>query len=158
MPDVPDDLTSVGTDRGNDPPTETGQEVRSPDGPDPTTKPAAPSQALFQLLHDSATDRIQIRIHSPRAQVSAPNDEDTEELGQYRSVDALRDALSDLSIDGRTAIFEDASAGTVLTQNDVSPDHAWIGQPRYERVTFVPTEDDADDYVSTLDRSPAQSS
>ncbi len=156
MADVPDDLSSVGTHHGNDPPTETGQEVRSPDGPDPSTKPATPAQALFQLVRRSAADHLQIRVHSPRAEVSPPDDEDVEEIGQYRSVEALRDALADLPIDGRTAIFEDATANAALTENDVSPDHAWIGQPRYERITFVADEDAADDYVSTLDRPSAE--
>jgi hypothetical protein len=155
MADVPDDLSSVGTHHGNEPPTETGQEVRSPDGPDPSTKPATPAQALFQIVRLSAEDYLQIRVHSPRAEVSPPNDEDMEEVGQYRSVDALRDALADLPIDGRTAIFEDATANTVLTEKDVSPDHDWIGQPRYERITFVADDDAADNYVSTLDRSSA---
>jgi len=152
MTDLPDDLTAVGRHRGNDAPTETGKEVRCPEGPPPDATPATPATALFQVVRRPDPDRIQIRIHSARAQISAPEHEETEEIGQYRSVDDLRAGLADVSIEGRTAVFEDAEADTVLTDTDVSPDHAWIGQPRYERITFVEDEGAASDYVSTLDR------
>jgi hypothetical protein len=152
MTDVPDDLTSVGRHHGNEPPTETGQEVRSPEGPDPDSKPATPAPALFQLVRQADVDRVQIRVHSARAQISPPEAEDTEELGQYRSVDDLRAALADVGLEGRTAIFEDAESETVLTDADVTPDHPWIGQPRYERITFVSDEGAVSDYVSGLDR------
>jgi len=152
MSDVPDDLTSVGRHQGNDPPTETGQEVRSPDGPDPETSPATPTPALFQLVRDPDTNRIQIRVHSPRADVPAPDD-GPDELGQYRTVDDLRAALEDASIDGHTAVFEDAELDKVLTEADVSPDHAWIGQPRYEVVTFFADDAAAAEYVQGLTQS-----
>jgi len=80
-----------------------------------------------------------------------PDDADVEEIGQYRSVDALRAALADESIDGTIAVFEDAESETVLTDDDVTPDHAWIGQPRYERITFVADEGDISDFVGGLD-------
>jgi hypothetical protein len=152
MTDLPDDLTSVGRHHGNDPPTDTGQEVRSPEGPDPESKPATPAPALFQVVRQPDAHRVQIRVHSARANISPPEDEGTEELGQYRSVDDLRAALSDADVDGRIAVFEDAESDTVLTDADASSDHPWIGQPRYERITFVPDEGDVSDYVSGLDR------
>lgn len=152
MTDLPDDLTSVGRHHGNDPPTDTGQEVRSPEGPDPGSKPATPAPALFQVVRQPDANRVQIRVHSARANISPPEDEDTEEIGQYRSVDDLRAALSDADVDGRIAVFEDAESDTVLTDADASPDHPWIGQPRYERITFVPDEGDVSAYVSGLDR------
>lgn len=152
MTDLPDDLTSVGRHRGNEPPTDTGQEVRSPAGPDPGSTPAAPTPALFQVVRSPDASRIQIRVHSARAEISPPEDEDTEEIGQYRSLDDLRAALSDVDLDGRVAVFEDAESDTVVTDADVSPDHPWIGQPRYERITFVPDEGAVSDYVSGLDR------
>jgi hypothetical protein len=152
MDDLPDDLTSVGSHHGNDPPTETGQEVRSPDGPDPDSSPASPAPALFQLVRDTAQDRLQIRVHSARTEAPpTPDSEDVEEIGQYRSVDALRAALREESIEGRVAVFEDAESETVLTDERVTADHAWIGQPRYERITFVADEGDVSDYVSGLE-------
>jgi hypothetical protein len=152
MTDLPDDLSAVGRHQGTDAPTETGKEVRCPEGPPPDSTPATPAPALFQLVRQPDADRLQIRVHSARAQVSVPEDGDVDELGQYRSVDDLRDALAEASIEGRTAIFEDAEADTVLTDADVSPTHAWIGQPRYERITFVADEGAVSDYVSELDR------
>lgn len=152
MNDLPDDLPSVGTHRGNEPPTETGQEVRSPMGPEPHSTPATPSTALFQLVRNTENGHIQIRVHPARAEVTAPEDERTTEIGQYRSVDSLRIALDETGIAGTTAIFEDAEAENVLTDTDVAPTHPWIGQPRYERITFVPDEGAASDYVRGLDR------
>jgi hypothetical protein len=152
MDDLPDDLTSVGRHHGNEPPTETGQEVRSPEGPDPDAQPATPAPALFQVVRRPDADRVQIRVHSARAALSPPEDEGTEEIGQYRSVDDLRAALADADIEGHTAVFEDAESETVLTDADVSPDHAWIGKPRYERITFLPDEGAVSDYVGGLDR------
>ncbi len=156
MNDVPDDLTSVGRHYGNDPPTETSQEVRSPKGPDPDTTPAEPSPALFQLVREPGADRVQIRVHSARAKVPAPED-GPEEIGQYRTVEALRDALAEASIEGRTAVFEDAETDQVLTDSDVSADHAWIGRPRYEVITFFADADAAEKYVQGLDVSPDSS-
>ncbi len=151
MADLPDDLPAVGRHRGNDPKPDTGQEVRSPEGPDPESNPASPAPALFQLVRGPDHDRLQIRVHSARTEDPPSPEEDVEELGQYRSVEALREALRDESIDGRTAVFEDADTETVLTDDDVTPDHAWIGQPRYERITFVTDEDAVADYVSGLE-------
>ena len=150
MTDVPDDLTSVGNHHGNEPPTETGQEVRSPSGPDPDSTPADPAPALFQLVRDTSPDRVQIRVHSPRADIPAPED-GPEELGQYRTVAALREALTDADIDGHTAVFEDGKAEKVLTDADVTTDHAWIGQPRYETITFFADADAAAEYANSLD-------
>lgn len=156
MSDIPEDLTSVGTHHGNQPPTETGQEVRSPEGPDPSRTPSEPSPALFQVVRNSEEDWIQIRVHSPRAQVQAP-DNGSEEVGQYRTVSALRTALETLSIGGQTAVFEDAEAEQVFTDSDVSPDHSWIGQPQYERITFVANDDAASAYLDRIDRPSSQS-
>lgn len=154
MDDLPDDLTSVGRHHGNDPPTETGQEVRSPEGPPPNSQPASPVPALFQLVRNSADNWLQIRLHSARAEVPSPEGDDTEEIGQYRSVEALRKALSDESIEHRTVIFEDTEEDKVLTETSVSADHSWIGLPRYERITFA--DDEAvSDYIEGLDRSSA---
>lgn len=151
MADLPDDLTAVGRHRGNDPKPDTGQEVRSPEGPDPESNPATPAPALFQLVRNTTRDRVQVRVHSSRAEEPPAPDDNHAELGQYRSPDALRDALRDTSIEGRTAVFEDANSETVLTDDDITPDHAWIGQPRYERITFVADEDAVADYVSDLE-------
>lgn len=156
MTDVPDDLTSVGRHRGNDPLPDTGQEVRSPEGPDPDSKPATPSPALYQVVRASDPNRVQIRVHSPRADVSVPED-GPEEIGQYRTVNALRDALTGADIDGYTAVFEDTEADKVLTDSNVTPDHAWIGRPRYETITFFADADAADEYVASLDRPSASS-
>lgn len=152
MSDVPDDLTSVGRHHGNDPPTETGQEVRSPSGPDPASSPADPSPALFLLTRDAEQNRIQIRVHSPQAEISTPDD-GPEELGQYRTVDSLRSALHEAGIDGWAAVFQDANTSNILTDSDVSANHSWIGQPRYETITFFADEDDAADYVDDLDHT-----
>lgn len=152
MTDVPDDLTAVGRHRGNNPSTETGQEVRSPEGPDPETKSAAPTPALFQVVRAADPDRVQVRVHSPRAEVSVPED-GPEELGQYRTVDALRDALTDADIDGRTTVFEDTADDRVLTDSNVTADHGWIGRPRFETITFFASDDAADEYVRGLDAS-----
>jgi hypothetical protein len=151
MTDVPDDLTDVGRHRGNDPPTDTGQEVRSPSGPDPDSTPADPAPALFQVVRAADPDRVQVRVHSPRADVPPPED-GPDELGQYRTVEALREALADAAIEGYTAVFEDAAADKVLTDADVTPDHAWIGQPRYETITFFADAAAADEYARGLDR------
>jgi len=156
MTDVPDDLTSVGRHHGNEPPTETGQEVRSPSGPDPDSTPADPAPALFQLVRDTSPDRVQIRVHSPRADVPAPAD-GPEEIGQYRTVASLREALADAEIDGHAAVFEDVEAEKVLTDTDVTPDHAWIGQPRYETITFFADADAATEYADSLDHPSSQS-
>jgi len=152
MSDIPDDLTSVGRHHGNDPPTETGQEVRSPEGPDPDSSPAEPFSALFQLVRDSENDRIQIRVHSPRAEVPTP-EHGPDEIGQYRAADALRDALEERSIENRTAVFEDEKTGKLLVDSSVSPSHAWIGQPRYTVITFFRNEDAAEEYVRGADPS-----
>ncbi|PSQ95205.1 MAG: hypothetical protein BRD55_11860 [Bacteroidetes bacterium SW_9_63_38] len=152
MDDLPDDLPSVGRHRGNDPPTETGKEVRSPEGPAPDSSPASPAPALFQLIHAPDRDRLQIRVHSARTEEPPmPDADDVTEIGQYRSVDDLRTALREKSIEGRVAVFEDAESETVLTDEDVTPSHAWIGQPRYERITFVADAGDVSDYVSGLE-------
>lgn len=151
MSDVPDDLTSVGAHKGNPPPPETGQEVRSPQGPDPSTTPVTPSSAQFQIVRDPDRDRIQVRTHSPRAEVSAPDDP-LEGLGTYRSADALRKALADTAVPGRTAVFEDSEADEVLTQTDVDPSHAWIGRPRFRTITFLVDDEAATEYVNGLDR------
>lgn len=156
MSDIPEDLTSVGTHHGNEPPTETGQEVRSPEGPEPSRVSSEPSPALFQLVRDSDEDWTQIRVHSPRAEVQAPDD-GSEEVGQYRTVSALRTALENLAIDGHTAVFEDAKAEQVFTDSDVTADHPWIGQPQYETITFVADDDAASAYLDRIDRPPSQS-
>lgn len=150
MDDVPDDLTSVGRHHGNEPPTETGQEVRSPDGPPPDASPASPAPALFQLVRDTEQDHLQVRVHSARTEEPPTPDDAIDEIGHYRSVDDLRAALREESVEGRVAVFEDAEAETVLTDANVTPDHAWIGQSRYERITFVEDEGDVSDYVSGL--------
>lgn len=156
MTDVPEDLTTVGQHQGNDPPTETGQEVRSPQGPDPATKSAEPTPALFQVVRASDPDRIQVRVHSPRTEVPSP-EKGSDELGQHRTVDSLRDTLTDADIDGRTAVFEDAEDDRVLTDSQVTPDHAWIGRPRFETITFFADEDAAAEYVRGLDASSPSS-
>lgn len=150
MADIPEDLTSIGTHRGNQPPTKTGQTVRSPDGPDPRDKPAEASPALYQLVRSPEEDRLQIRTHSPRAVVPEPDD--GEEVGQYRTVQALREALDELSLEGWTAVFEDTEANRALVEPDVHSDHAWIGQPRYPTITFFEDDEAANQFAEDHER------
>lgn len=149
MADIPDDLTSVGTHHGNQPPTKSGQTVRSPEGPDPSGGSARPSPALFQVLRDPAGNRVEVYAHSPRAVVPDPNE--GEEEGQYRTVDALRKGLAEVDIEGWTAVFEDAEAERVLVETDVTPDHAWIGQERFPAITFFADEEAANTYAREHD-------
>jgi hypothetical protein len=141
MTDIPDDLTDVGVHHGNEPPPETGQTVRSPEGPTPSGAEAQPSPGLFQVIRPSAEDRIKVEVYPARAEVPPP--EEGEEVGRYRTVEALRAALADDGIDGRAAVFEDAEVGRLLVENTVNAEHAWIGQPRYPTITFFPTAEDA---------------
>ena len=55
------------------------------------------------------------------------------------------------SVSTRTAVFEDTEADRVLTDSNVTPDHAWIGRPRFETITFFVDEGAADEYVRSLD-------
>ncbi|MFB6273414.1 MAG: hypothetical protein ABEL51_11025 [Salinibacter sp.] len=141
MTDIPDDLTDVGAHHGNDPPPETGQTVRSPEGPDPSAADAQPSPALFQVIRASSPKRLVVRAHSARAEVSAS--EEGEEEGRYRTVAALRAALADEGIDEMAAVFDDAETDRRLVESDVSADHVWIGQPRYPTITFFQAHKDA---------------
>lgn len=149
MADIPEDLTSVGTHLGNQPPNESGQTVRSPEGPDPSDEPAQPSPALFQLVRLSE-NRLQVRSHSPRAVVSEPDD--VEEIGQYRTVEALQQALADVSVEGWAAVFEEREANRVLVDTDIRPDHAWIGKPRYPTITFFEDEEEATSFAENHER------
>lgn len=153
MSDIPDDLTDVGTHYGNQPPPETGQTVRSPEGPDPSTASARPSPALFQVVRSASEDRLTVRAHSARAEVSTPDE--GEEVGQYRTVEALRNALQDLEIGGWAAVFEDSEADRTLVDTDVDLDHPWIGQSRYPRITFFADPDDANAFAEQVGRSPS---
>lgn len=150
MTDIPDDLTDIGTHRGNQPPPDTGQTVRSPTGPDPSASEAQPSSALFQVVQVPSENRLTVRAHSARAHVSAPDE--GEEVGQYRTADALRDALADVGIDGRVAVFEDAEANRVLVDEEVTANHAWIGQPRYPTVAFFETTEEAHAFAEAHER------
>ena len=152
MSEIPDDLPAVGTHRGNDSPEEIGQTISSPEGPDPSGQAARPADALFQLLSDSSADRVQIRVHSARTHLDPPEEETFDEVGQYRTVDALREALDDIGISGWTGVFENPSAGRALTA-EVSADHSWIGSENYTTITFFPEADAASDYADTLDLS-----
>lgn len=145
MSDIPDDLTDVGAHHGNDPPPETGQTVRSPEGPDPSEAEAQPSPGLFQVIRPSAENRLVVQVHSARAEVPAP--EEGEEVGRYRTADALRTALAEEEIDEMVAVFEDAEVDRLLVESTVTVDHAWIGQPRYPRITFFPTLEDAQSFA-----------
>jgi len=146
MSDSPDDLTAVGRYHGNQPPPETSQTVRCPEGPDPVAESAQAASALYQLVRTPSEGSLQVRVHPPRAQVSA--DDEREEMGQFRTVDALRDALAEASVEGWTGVFYDAEAERVLT-DEVSPDHAWIGQPRYQTITLFPDPETAAAYAET---------
>jgi len=148
MSDVPDDLSSVGAHRGPDPPTETSQTVRSPEGPDASTSTARPASALFQLVRDPEDNRYQIRVHSPRAQISESEDT-TEEVGRYRTVESLRHALADASVAGWIGVFEDAEADGVLT-DEVTANHPWIGRPRYTTITLFEEADAASTYAEAV--------
>lgn len=149
MADLPDDLTDIGVHRGNQLPTETGQTVRSPEGPDPRAADAEPSPALFQLIREPTGSRLTVRTHSARAEVEEP--ENGGELGQYRTTDALRDALSEAGIADAVAVFEDADANRVLVDADVTAEHAWIGQPRYSTIVFFETRDEAEAFADSHD-------
>ena len=149
MTDIPDDLTTVGAHHGNDPPPETGQTVRSPEGPDPSASDASPSRALFQVVRTPSENRLTVCAHSARAEVSAP--EKGEEVGTYRTEDALREALADEGVDGMGAVFEDAEANRVLVETDVTADHAWIGQLRYPTIAFFETVAEAEAFADARD-------
>ncbi len=151
MADLPDDLSDVGTHRGNDPETETGQTVRSPTGPDPNATEAQPAPGLFVMVRAASGEWLSIQAHSARAEVAEPDDGD--EVGRYRSVEALRDALADAGMDGSVAVFEDAEADRVLVEDDVSAHHAWIGKPRYPRITLFRDADEADAFAEAHERS-----
>lgn len=151
MADIPDDLTDVGTHHGKDAPTETGQTVRSPEGPDPGAEEAQATQALFQIVRAPSGDQISVELHSPRAELSAP--EEGEELGQYRAVDALRNALAEAGIDGWTAVFEDPDARAPIVSSDVTPDHSWIGQRNYRTITFFADPEAARTFAQASERS-----
>lgn len=149
MADIPDDLTTVGIHHGNDPPPETGQTVRSPEGPDPSATDASPSPALFQVVRTPSENRLTVRAHSARAEVSAP--EGGTEVGTYRTEDALREALADEGVGGMAAVFEDAEANRTLVETDVTADHAWIGQLRYPTITFFETVEEAKTFADARD-------
>lgn len=151
MSDIPDDLPSVGSHQGNQPPDETGQTVSSPEGPDPSASDAQPAETLFQLIDAASEGRLEIRTHPPRAQAAPPEGE-AEEIGQYRTVEALRAALSEASIDGWTGVFKNPTADRVLT-DDVTPDHAWIGASEYDTIVLFSDADAASDFAASLDRS-----
>jgi len=150
MADIPDDLTDVGVHHGNQPPPDTGQTVRSPTGPDPDATEAQPSPALFQLVRADAENRLTVHAHSARAKVSAP--EAGTEVGQYRTVDALCDALEEEDVEGWAAVFEDVEADRVLVETNVTAQHAWIGQPRYSMITFFGTSEAATDFADAHER------
>lgn len=150
MADIPDDLTDVGVHHGNQPPSDTGQTVRSPTGPDPDATEAQPSPALFQLVRADAENRLTVHAHSARAEVSAPKG--GTEVGQYRTVDPLRDALEDEDVEGWAAVFEDVEANRVLVETNVTAQHAWIGQPRYSTITFFQTAEAATAFADAHER------
>lgn len=147
MDDIPDDLTDVGKHQGGDAPTETGQTVRSPTGPDPGTEEASPSHALFQVVGTPAGERLTVQTYPPRTDVPPPDDGD--EVGQYRTVDALRDGLADAGIEGWTAVFHDEETDRTIVSSDVTADHPWIGNPRYATVHLFADADAAQDYAKT---------
>jgi len=151
MTDLPDDLSDVGTHRGNDPEPETGQTVRSPTGPDPNATEAQPALGLFVVVRAPSGQRLSIQAHSPQAEVGEPDD--GEEVGRYHSVEALRDALVDTAeMDAYVAVFEDAEADRVLVEDDVSARHPWIGKPRYPRITLFRDGEEADAFAEAHER------
>ncbi|MFB6231373.1 MAG: hypothetical protein ABEL04_09465 [Salinibacter sp.] len=150
MADIPSDLTDVGTHHGNQPPTETGQTVRSPEGPDPSTADAQPSSALFQVVRAPSEDQLKIRVHSARAEPSPPDE--GEEIGTYRTEEALRKVLADANVDGWAAVFEDLEADRVLVDTDVNADHAWIGQARYSTITLFADAEAATTFAENHER------
>ena len=148
--DLPSDLTTVGSHHGNQPPEETGQTVSSPEGPDPSGTTARPAPALFQVVRAPGADRIEIQAHSARAEVEAP--EDGTEIGQFRTAEALREALADADVDGWTGVFQDDEAERVWT-DEVTAEHAWIGHPRYSTVVLFADAEAAADYADQLHSS-----
>ena len=150
MVDLPDDLPDVGAHRGDNPPEETGQTVRSPRGPDPSTSRARPAEALFQVIRDPAHGRLAVRAHPPRAEATAP--ETGDEVGQFRTAEALRDALADVGLEEWVAVFEDAQADRMHVDDDVTAHHAWLGRARYSAVVFFETIEEARSFANGHDR------
>jgi len=111
---------------------------------------ARPALALFVVVRTSSGGRLSVRAHSARADVPAPDD--GEEVGRCRSLDALREILADAGINGSVAVFEDAQANRVLVDEDVTVNHAWIGQPRYPRITFFRDPDEASAFAEEHER------
>jgi hypothetical protein len=150
MVDLPDDLPDVGAHRGKNPPEETGQTVRSPEGPDPSASRARSIEALFQVIRGPAHGRLVIRAHPARAEATAP--ETGDEVGQFRTAAALRDALADVGLEEWVAVFEDAQADRMHVDDDVTAHHAWLGRARYSTVAFFETIEEARSFADAHGR------
>lgn len=155
MTDVPDDLTTEGTHRGNEPPEDTGRTVRSPEGPDPSTGSAQETPALFQVMRaadDADRSGFRIRTHPPR-RVVEDADDGYEEVAQVHTPDSLREVLGDLPEGPYHVVFEVHDDGEVYVEHDAALDHPWLFKPRYDLATLFPTADAASAYAEGLGES-----
>lgn len=151
MTDVPDDLTSEGTHRGNEPPADTGRTVRSPEGPDPGSGSANEAPALFQLMTEVEGDSVRVRIHPPRRMVDTA-DEGYEELAQVYTPDDLRKAVEELPADEYHIVYEAPDRSEVRTET-ARLDNASLYKPTYDLATLFQSSEAASEYVDSLESS-----
>lgn len=147
--EVPSDLTTEGSHRGNDPPTETGRTVRSPTGPDPASGSAQVTPALFQVMRATDGETVRIRVHPPRRVVEEADD-GYSEVAQLRTPDALRETLDSLDSGDGHAVFEVHDSGEVYVEHETSLDHPWLTKPEYDVATFFRSAEAAAEYADDL--------
>ncbi len=151
MTEIPDDLTSEGTHRGNAPPNDTGRTVRSPEGPDPGSGSAHEAAALFQLMTQVEGDTARIRLHPPRRMVDSA-DEGYEEIAQVYTPDDLREAVEELPADEYHIVYEAPDRHEICTET-ARLDDAGLYRPTYELATLFPSSEAASDYVASRESS-----
>jgi len=147
--EIPRDLTTEGSHRGNDPPTDTGRTVRSPTGPDPASGSAHVTPALFQVMQATDGETVRIRVHPPRRVVEDADDGYTE-VAQRRTPDALRETLDAMAAASYHAVFEVHDTGEICVEQETSLDHPWVTKPEYDVATFFRSADAATDYANDL--------
>lgn len=154
MTDVPDDLTSEGTHRGNEPPSDTGRTVRSPEGPDPGSGSAKEAPALFQVMKAADGEPIRVRLHPPRRMVGT-TDDGYEEIAQVYTPEDLRKALEDQAADQDAAVddyhivYESHDPAEVRTES-AHLDDAALYRPTYDVATLFRSSEDASTYADSL--------
>lgn len=147
---IPDDLSTEGAHRANDPPNDTGGTTRSPTGPDPASGSAEVTPALFQVMQGRSEESIRVRVHPPR-RVVEDADEEYEDVAQVRTPDALREVLGDLPDAEYHAVFEVHDTGRAYVEHQTSLDHPWLFPPEYDLATFFRSADAAAEYAEGLD-------